>query len=1356
MPQQTKAHVQMAITGLNAQTPPHLLGETEAQSALNIDFSLERGAAAVRRGSAVITTFAGPVHSIFKRYANYISDSTLYVFDGGTLWRGTVSTGSFTAINTSGGVGPNIVSFGNYNDETYLVAGSGAMLKDNGTSVTEWIKQRPDAPTVTLSTLTPLALGTVWVQTEGGSSTYTGTATGTVESDTFRATFDLVLTTGTAAVDLTTNGSGALIGDYGIHFVDLRISDPSAIRKVSYDFAVGDSTFNTFWHGEIDARNPGAALAEVTDLVEAQLNEGTTTDVAITETLRSQIEAIVRTANRPPQSNISRQGTVFASVGIPRSEFHLVGDYAGGTAGTNPWSQIYKMRVIVEGTKSGVVVEAANAQINGAQGYPLNDIEVGYTWWQTWVSVDTNSRVTGESAPSPASSRYHVQNGRAVIVTTSTATGTRHGITHSVIYRQGGYMNDAYAVGTLTYTSTGTGAGTATFTDTINDIQALSNGVVMLRNVHSRSSIPGEISYICAEPFYDRALISYENVLMWSLPGKPDAFPRDSYAMVSHRGDEVQAIIPWSPGAVIVNRDSVYEFHGNVFEGADNDWVLQRTASRRGCKAPRASIKTPYGIPLLDYDGLSLYIPGQGVDKPLEWVSEQIGDAWRGNSAADPAALKGSRVPAINFGQIINACAGFADDKLYLGIATGTNTYNDTVFVLDFRAQQCWWYTYPFNVQSLFWDFLDNKMFAGGAYGTASGALVRIDVGVNDIAGTSTGGIPWRIVTREWTSPEDSRLENLAIEYYGTVTASMYANQVAFAVGSATSSVRGYTIPGLFDNSGTAVNNAYALLTGTQSGDRTVIYGYVFDSLPEPAKVPFFRTHYEMGGAETDKLWDVAYFDLEYYGSATTSVSGTTTTTSTPSVLAVTFVDGSAVMTNTISATDTARHVYMYAFPAEIYGRVAYSTLSSPPSRFKLWEAQFQGRVEPPKINYWRTDIESLEERICDGFDVDLNPNGTVTGIVYVDNTATFTGTFTGTKRQSYTFALPNETYGRTIYVSYTGSGLKHYKTWFHMREEPDRWTNFVTSRVTGEEQLFDHWWVDINCLGGTCLSTMMVDGSAVGTYTNTGSFRRNIVHSFPPDIYGRSWYVTHNAQGTSTGGRFKHFETQAIGTPEPPRVDNDQQIFPPVPAENYLKTWVAELNPLGTCTGTLYADGTAISTATFTGTIRQSYNVGIDLSAVSMALLSGRALEVRYNAAAGGVLKHYKTTFETETKPFGKSTWAITYKKIGGASQLDMGRFFAMELEPGRTAGTYNTATITSVWDTDLGTAQATNTFTVSTRTYLDRVSFPPGVRGRLFQQRVLSNTPIMVWRSSLDMERIGVKGLTRTTVPGTPNEQG
>lgn len=399
-------------------------------------------------------------------------------------------------------------------------------------------------------------------------------------------------------------------------------------------------------------------------------------------------------------------------------------------------------------------------------------------------------------------------------------------------------------------------------------------------------------------------------------------------------------------------------------------------------------------------------------------------------------------------------------------------------------------------------------------------------------------------------------------------------------------------------------------------------------------------------------------------------------------------------------------------------------------------------RPEPPRINSYKTDIQSLEENICDAVDVDIAPNGTTTSTVFVDNTAVSTFTLTGTPQQSYTVALPNELYGRTIYAIHQGNAFKHYKTWFHLRPEPDRWTNFVSSRQTSDEQWFSNFNVDANCLGNIVLATAYVDNTATATYTMTGSGRRSYVHTLPRDTYGRIVHTVYNVQ---SGGKFKFFGEQYVGTPEPDRLSTVQSPVQPFPSNQHLKTWIAELNPLGTCTGTLYADNTVLTTSTFVGSYRQRFEVGLDVD-TSLIPREAKTLRVVYSSPSGSVMKHYSTQFETEAQPFGKRTWMITYNKIGGATQLDMARFWSIEAE-----AQSGTALATCIWDVD-GRALSTSTLTISTQAWQDRIPFPPDGRGYIFQLRVLANAPIRVYKSNLDTVQVGIKGLVRHTTPGTP----
>jgi hypothetical protein len=787
-----------------------------------------------------------------------------------------------------------------------------------------------------------------------------------------------------------------------------------------------------------------------------------------------------------------------------------------------------------------------------------------------------------------------------------------------------------------------------------------------------------------------------------------------------------------------------------------------------------------------------MYQPGAGVELHLDWVTEQIGDAFRGFLGSDPAGLNGNRVPAVN-GFIFQATAAYNEGKLYIAMPTGTNTVNDTVFVLDFPRQKCWWYQYqvvnqgPAPFYGLAWDFQNNAMLAcgsGGFYAIET-FVVEPTLVTNTSGGTSTtsGNVPWNFTSRAWTTPTDSLLENLAVEYVGgpIQVSAVYDGTTTATLGTLASPTKTY---GILPMSATVENNIvfnFQQVTSTATPIPeiyfpTAVYGVTWDAYPHPDKVQFYQTNYDNNNYEGDKLWDVEFFDVGFLQSnawtgtntttTTTTVTGTTTSTitltETPNAIgtmvAVTFVDGTAVMTNTMVGSSTSnqgRRIFDFSFPSETYGEVAYTVMTAALSSgtqqtFKLWNHSYQARNEPPKVTYWHTDWESMEENICDGWDTDINPNGTVYGTAFIDNVAIATGTYVGTKRQSYTFNWPVEEYGRTIYVEYnaaSGNAFKHYKTWYHLRREPDRWTSYVSERVSTQEQHFDNVESELNCLGNTVLATAYVDNVAIDTYTytSTGSIaRERFVSALPAETYGRTVYVQYNSTG-----RFKWFHTSFNGTLEPDRVNFLQKILPPWPSEQYAKTWITEINPLGTTTGVLYVEGAAIATNTFTGTIREMFNYGIDAPAL-LTLQTATAIEARYGNVTGTQLfKHYKTEIEVEPKPFGKETWAITFRKIGGASQIDVARYHTLDVEvpPGPSA------TCTCVWDIDQQPGFSTNTFTfTSGRNYEDLVPFPPGGRGRLFQERLSFSVPVKVWRSILYEERVGVKGFTTTAIVGRP----
>jgi hypothetical protein len=1421
-------HLQ-AFAGVDAQTAPHLIAEDHVQTATNVDFSFEEGAAVVRKGSALHQSLAGssPLTYIYRHYNNANSiDASPYYYaaQNGDMYRTVSGTPTLIATGTASG----IAAASSYKNHTYISADAGAtQIKDDGTTTTDWIKQKPNAaPNVTLNTLSPLTVCNTWTVSEGSlTSGGTSTATATTTSTDYRITFE-----GTPpSTNLSTNGGE--IGDYGVDFLDILLSNPSLVTRVSRDYSIGGTDFTNYYHTEMDIQfnDVEEVMPDPATLIEAEQNDGNTAEQLTNET-RDGVSDVVRQAIRAPLTRVSAAANTFNAWGVSRPNFEFVGKYTS-TSGASGWADIQKVRVVIE-AQGPVSAQIRDWQVRGNRSYPLNDPNVGYRWWHTFATYDSDGFLIGESAPSDPSSLAKCQFSQAVIVSTATATGN-HGLTHSLWYRQGGYMRDAYCIGTSSVANGTSGAiATTTFTDTLNDIQALANNKRLVTNVYAYTDFP-HVTRAISDPHFSRLFTIDANRLRWSLPGQPDTFPKTSVLQVSHEGDVGQGLFSWNNSLVIVNRDSVYELTGNQFEGRDINYQLMRSGSRHGTKAPRTLIKTPYGIPLLDYDGIYLYQPGQGIDIPIDWAMKQIGDAFKGVTDADQAPYKGDRLPPINRSLLQDSVACFANNRLYLAVCTDANTYPTYVFVLDFATQRCWWYTYAFYITSMYWDAVVNRVLAG----TSDGQVMELEKGTTDAnSGGTSQSIYWRVRTRDWTTPSDVVMENVWLSgklgtSNPTVLSVQYDNSgTDTALSTNTANTQTWIIPPL---NGTFAHNLNFMLQGTHtSTTRQALYELGWEGLQHPKRVRFYRTPHTTTDHPGEKMWDLSIHDLEVINAGT---SGTAT------ILATNFVDEVAVSTATFTHTaSSGRQIYMVPFPLQTYGDVAYTRYTAAGTNidhvFKLWNSAFKARPEPPRISTLRTDVDSGEERIIDALDIDVNPLGTMTSTVFVDNVAISTFTTTGTNQQSYTYALPNETYGRTLYAIHNGASFKHYNTWFHTRNEPDRWTNYVTPRQSQDEGIWNavncdldilsststvlatafidnialttatltgtkrqsfvfalpnetygrtayviynvtggrckHYntWFDarpepdrlanftsprqsggeqwlnslnseVDCLSGTTTAVAYVDAVAVGTYTMTGTGRKQYLHTLPRDTYGRTFHTLYTC---ASGSRFKFYSEHWDGAPEPDRLTTHQTPVMPFPSNQHLKTWVAELNPLGTCTGTLYADNVVLATETFVGTYRKKFVVGLD---VTSALIPQNAETLRVVYSGSSPFKHYSTDFETEPQPFGKQTWIVTYNKVGGATQLDQARFWALEAEAAS-----GTATLTAIWDVD-GRALSTSTITVSTQTWIDRIPFGPDGRGYIFQLRVYADADVQIYKSNLDVIQTGIKGLVRHTLKGTPN---
>src|SRR5262249_52495107 len=225
-----------------------------------------------------------------------------------------------------------------------------------------------------------------------------------------------------------------------------------------------------------------------------------------------------------------------------------------------------------------------------------------------------------------------------------------------------------------------------------------------------------------------------------------------------------------------------------------------------------------------------------------------------------------------------------------------------------------------------------------------------------------------------------------------------------------------------------------------------------------------------------------------------------------------------------------------------------------------------------------------------------------------------------------------------------------------------------------------------------------------------------------------------------------KHYSTSFLGEKEPPRVTSWRHSPEPLPSDSHLRTWLPELDCLGQpVVGAFYANGTLIQATTFTGSGRQRYEVGLDLDSLQ-SLNEGRVWEARYSSS--NPFKHYGTELESEAWPYKKNVWAFSYQKLGGASQVDVPRFWSLEYDAP------SLATCTAWWDVD-GAALSTQTLTLTAGNgFLDRLALPFKGRGRLFQCRLRFDVPCGVAAVNVDLLQEGIKGLTRRGKPGSPRQ--
>jgi len=551
---------------------------------------------------------------------------------------------------------------------------------------------------------------------------------------------------------------------------------------------------------------------------------------------------------------------------------------------------------------------------------------------------------------------------------------------------------------------------------------------------------------------------------------------------------------------------------------------------------------------------------------------------------------------------------------------------------------------------------------------------------------------------------------------------------------------------------GTVVNNLAFQFQGTQSSlYQQGVYGVRWEGLEEPQRLTYLRTPLTTGQSPDMTYWDVGIALVETYG--------------TGSILGTRFVEGTAVATQTIS-TPCPKKSFALAYPLDTFGYSGYTIWNASTGvTFKLYDDHSLTRPEPSDVTQWRSEYYPTGDVVLDGvlLDVWVTPTsgtGTLGVSIVTDNGGTVnvsTPTLTSTSTQRMTrFISADPSSLESLYANQfkivvlaTNATFRAYEVKPSLRKEPEFQTLHITEKVVLQAEA---WWQSFTAdiaPAATTTATVFVENVAVGTYTITPSgttsglitanenLRDGWSFALPSETYGQSAYIKYT-------GRFKHYATLWDKEEEPNRLLFHESPVHALPSENYDKLWIAEINPLGgSVVGVCVVDGVAISTQTLTGTLRKKFELSLPL------LSAGKTIKATYTSSTQ--FKHYGTDWQFTPKPFGQTTWFVEYRKPGGASTLDMGRFYSFDLE-----APTNTKVV-SVWYAD-GVAYQTNTLTLTQtdqRQWFDRVALPPGMRGRLFYQTLTSTAPIKIWKANLDIDQVGIKGLSRTTIKGVPSER-
>ena len=297
----------------------------EVSAAQNIDFSLVEGAAVCRRGSQLYAD-TGISSRIKNLYINHntpynLGSDPMYVAVGSSVLRGV--SGAFTALDTSYDM--PIVPFSFYNNQTLFANGLGtSYLMDDGTNVTQWVKEAPSAAVTATATSTTVTLSGTWTAIEGTlTASSTSSATATESAGLGQITLNFV----PSSTNLSTLGTYT-IGDWGVQYVTLQFSDPASVNKVSVDYSIGGTGFSNYYHSELYGDGTATSVADPATMVDSSVVNSTDTNTPVTIDTKDSMFSTIRVGNTGPTAQISSVPNAPNVIGFPRPDVYLIGKYA--------------------------------------------------------------------------------------------------------------------------------------------------------------------------------------------------------------------------------------------------------------------------------------------------------------------------------------------------------------------------------------------------------------------------------------------------------------------------------------------------------------------------------------------------------------------------------------------------------------------------------------------------------------------------------------------------------------------------------------------------------------------------------------------------------------------------------------------------------------------------------------------------------------------------------------------------------------------------------------------------------------------------------------------------------------------